>query len=391
MDLASFKLLFSKAGQDALATAVQLEPVETDYLLHFQNLEKIYPPGVARAALETAILRREARTKFPQADRMFFTREALEQASPYQVSKYRTDRYAGLARLIDLGCSIGSDALNMCHISPTLGIDADPLRLAMAKSNADSLGLDGQTDFVRADLQVSLPAASSEGTGLFFDPARRKAGRRVYSVLDYQPPLDIITEWQTRFPALGVKLSPGVDKSEIAGFDAELEFVSLNGELKEALLWLGPLKSVSRRATILPGPYSLAGKEQMRVLPISEPQRYLYEPDAAVIRAGLMAQLGEQLDAAQLDPDIAYLTARDENQNPFSRAWKVEDWFPFNLKRLREYLRDRNVGQVTVKKRGSPIKPEELIQMLKLRGEDRRVVFLTHLDGAPITIVCFQS
>jgi hypothetical protein len=104
-----------------------------------------------------------------------------------------------------------------------------------------------------------------------------------------------------------------------------------------------------------------------------------------------VAQLGEDLDAAQLDPDIAYLTARDEIQNPFSRAWKVEDWFPFNLKRLREYLRDRNVGQVTVKKRGSPIKPEELIHMLKLRGEDRRVVFLTHLDGAPITIVCFQS
>jgi len=62
---------------------------------------------------------------------------------------------------------------------------------------------------------------------------------------------------------------------------------------------------------------------------------------------------------------------------------------PFNLKRLREYLRTRGVGQATVKKNGSTLQPEELIRMLRLQGENQRELFLTHLDGAPITFVCY--
>jgi len=390
MDLASFKLLFSKAGQDALAAAVQLQPKEAEYLGHFQNLEKKYPSKLAQAALETAILRIEAERKFPQAAGMYFTREALEQASPFYVSQYRSKRYWICDSLVDLGCSIGSDTINMGCMAQSTGVDIDPLRLAMAQANTDSLGLSTRINFIRADLNDPLPIKGSESSGLFFDPARRTGGRRVYSVKDYEPPLDSLYSWINDFPALGVKISPGVDKSEIAELDAELEFVSLGGELKEALLWFGPLKTTKRRATILPGPHTMTGEERPGHLPLSEPNAYLYEPDASVIRAGLVTKLGDQLGAFQLDPDIAYLTAEDDIPNPFSRVWEVEDWFPFNVKRLREYLRIRNVGKVTVKKRGSPLQPEEMIRMLRLRGEDQRWVFLTHLDGAPITIVCFQ-
>ena len=390
MDLASFKLLFNKAGQEALAAAEQLQPKESEYLHHFQYLEKKFPKKLAQAALETAILRMEAGRKFPQAAGMYFTREALEQASPFCVSQYRSERYRICDSLVDLGCSIGSDTINMGCITHSTGVEIDPLRLAMAQANADYLGLSDQIDFIRADLNDPLPIMGPGNSGLFFDPARRTGGKRIYSVKDYEPPLDRLASWMNDFPALGVKISPGVDKSETAALDAELEFVSLRGELKEALLWFGPLKTTQRRATVLPGPHTMTGEEEPGPLPLREPNAFLYEPDAAVIRSGLVPKFGDQLGAFQLDPDIAYLTAKDEIPNPFARVWEVEDWFPFNVKRLREYLRTRNVGKVTVKKRGSPLQPEELIRMLRLRGEDQRVVFLTHFDGAPITIVCFQ-
>jgi len=390
MDLESFKLLFSKTGQEAIAAASQVKPKEAEYLRHFQQLEKKFPRKIAQAALETAILRLEAEQKFPQADRMYFTREALEQASPHLVSQYRSERYQNCESLMDLGCSIGGDTISMSRKAHVTGIDIDPLRLSMAQANAEALGLSGAVEFIRADLIEPLPIKPSGKDGLFFDPARRRDGRRVFSVKDYAPPLDTIFAELRRFPALGVKISPGVDKSEIDELDAELEFVSLGGELKEALLWFGPLKSAARRATILPGPHTLVGDEKIGSLTLSEPKRFLYEPDAAVIRAGLVVDLGRHTGAFQLDPDIAYLTGEREIPNPFSRVWEVEDWLPFNVKRLREYLRARSVGNVTVKKRGSPLQPEELIRMLRLRGEDRRVVFLTHLDGAPITIVCYE-
>jgi hypothetical protein len=110
-----------------------------------------------------------------------------------------------------------------------------------------------------------------------------------------------------------------------------------------------------------------------------------------VIRAGLVAELGDQLGAWQLDPDIAYISSDRIVQTPFARTWQVEDWIPFNLKQLRNYLRARGVGKITVKKRGSPLQPEQLIQMLKLKGDNQRVVVLTHLHGRPIVVICFPN
>jgi hypothetical protein len=259
--------------------------------------------------------------------------------------------------------------------------------LNMARANPDALGLGERAAFILADLTTSLPFLPRPGTALFLDPSRRAGGRRIYSVKRYQPPLDIIQSWLEHFPALGVKISPGVKLEEISHLEAELEFISLRGELKEAVLWFGPLKSARRRATLLPGMHSLSIDKEP-YLPVTEPRAFLYEPDPAVLRAGMVRGLGEMIGASQLDPEIAYLTADTIQPTPFARAWAVVDWFPFGLKRLRRYLREQAVGRVVVKKRGSPLQPEVLIRDLRLKGEEERVVFLTQLRGRPIVIVC---
>lgn len=395
MELATFKDILAPSGQAALQAAVTLGPREADFLSHYQLLSRSYPADLARTALEIAILRGEAANKFPFADRLYFTREALEQASSFEVSTYRAKRFRAFPYLADLGCSAGGDTLALAAIAPTLGIDLDPLRLAMAQANLQAIDLAERVYFLRADLAQPLPLKREPGQALFFDPARRAAGRRVFSTRDYLPPVSLVYDWLAHFPAIGVKISPGVKLVELSGFDAEIEFISLRGELKEAVLWFGPLKTARRRATVLPGPYSM----DMPTIEIpdqpseriSEPNAYLYEPDPSILRAGLVTSLGAQLDAFQLDPDIAYLTSGKLSPTPFARMWAVEDWFPFGLKRLRAYLRQRHVGQVVVKKRGSPLQPEALIHNLHLKGDQERVVFLTHLRSRPIVIVCFPT
>lgn len=392
MDLQTFRLLLGPQGQEALDAAMELEPREVDFLGDFTMLNRRFPPGLARAALETAILRREAVQKFPYASRMYFTRPALEQATPHEVSAYRADRYRPFKRLADLGCSVGGDTLSLAQVAPTVGVEIDPLRLQMACANLSAVLPTAGADFVQADLTRRLPLDASPDMALFFDPARRAEGKRIFSVQDYLPPLGTARSWLERFPALGVKISPGVKLDELRSYDAEVEFISLRGELKEAVLWFGPLKTARRRATVLPGPHTLSSPAAaLEKLPLSEPQAYLYEPDASILRAGLVAPLGERLSAAQLDPQIAYLTAPDLLDTPFARVWPVEAWFPFGLKRLRAYLRERGIGQVVVKKRGSPLQPEDLIRALRLKGENERTVFLTQLRGRPIVIVCLPS
>jgi SAM-dependent methyltransferase len=400
MDVQTFRDLQMPPGQEILQAARALAPREADFLTHYTVLSRRYPASLARAALETVILREKAVLKFPQASQMYFTREALEQATGSEVSAYRAERYRLHRLVVDLGCSIGGDTLALAGAAPVIGIDIDPLRLAMAaanirNANPSDVSLSDSALFIQADLTSPLPLSpfpSSLSPALFFDPARRSGHRRAFSVNDYTPPLAIIQEWLPYYPALGVKISPGVNLEELSAYispaqNVEVEFISLRGELKEAALWFGPLRSASRRATLLPGPYTLIQGQGDLQVGLSDPLAYLYEPDAAVLRAGLVKTLGSYICAAQLDPEIAYLTAAQKTPTPFARVWAVEDWFPFSLKRLRSYLRERGIGRVTVKKRGSPITPEKLIHDLRLKGDLERVVFLTQLRGKPVAII----
>ena len=415
MDVAAFQALLAPAGQAALQAAQALSPREVDFLAHLTTLSRRFPVELSRAALEIAILRLEAAAKFPFADRLYLTRPALEQATSYPVSRYRAERFGGFPRTLDLGCSVGGDTLALARAGlQVTGVDLDPLRLAMAQANLGALGLAQRAALVQADLRQALPFSLSAQSALFFDPARRApdtrpgegrgSSRRVFSVRDYQPPLEIVHGWLPRCSALAVKISPGVNLAELGGLlhgppaAPEVEFISLAGELKEAVLWFGPLATAARRATLLErngDRHTLSGPPDdapgSSLLPLAEPQAYLYEPDPAVLRAGLVGLLGRQLGAAQLDPDIAYLTSSQLQPTPFARHWTVEAWFPFSVKRLRLALRERHVGRVTVKKRGSPLEPQQLIRDLRLQGSEERVVFLTHLQGRPIVILAYPA
>lgn len=388
MDLTIFAALLAPAGQDALAAAAALPLGDEHFLANLPRLPKRFPTKLAKAALETAALRAKAQAKFSRAQAMYFTREALEQASGEAIANYRARRFDAVLTALDLGCGIGGDSLALAAHCRVTGFDLDPLRLAMAAENVAAYGRADRATFVESDFtRQTLPEAEA----FFFDPARRSEGRRKFSVRQYLPPLPAVQSWLPRLATGGAKISPGVDLDELAGYDCEIEFISERGELKECALWFGAFKSATRRATLveadvihtlLPDPAAAAAIE-----PPGAPLAYLYEPDPAVLRAGLVTTLAASLGARQLDPDIAYLTAASVPATPFARAFAIEAALPFQLKRLREALRARGVGRVTVKKRGSPLEPETLIKQLRLNGAEERIVFLTHVMGEPWALI----
>jgi hypothetical protein len=189
-----------------------------------------------------------------------------------------------------------------------------------------------------------------------------------------------------RVPATGAKLAPGIPH-EVLPADAEAEWVSDGGDVVECAVWFGPLGSgVRRRATLLPSGATLTadGFTPGEVGPV---RRYLYEPDGAVIRAGLVAEAAALVDGNLVDPSIAYVTADELRATPFLTAYEVTDVMPFGLKRLRALLRSRGVGRLTVKKRGSAITPESLRQQLRLAGPEDATIVLTRVAGAATVLV----
>ncbi len=419
-----FLWLLSTPGQQLLAHAQQLDlrPAQQLKTLAALRVQSADNREHATAAYEMAVLRQHARTKFLHADQMYFTREALEQASGNRISIYRARRFAnfhalseekGLAPsprffapvsseawgragvgvgaeskpIYDLACSIGGDLFTLATHSHVVGIDRDPVRLAMAAANAVALGLSAQVELVEADLEQFDPPPCA---GIFFDPARRDQGRRL-SAAAYQPALTLIERWLPLTQCLGAKVAPGIQAGQVPlRVRCEVEFISVDGELKEAVLWYGAAAQPGQRATLLQGDqrHTLHSTDvTLSRLPISPPQAFVYEPDPTILRAYLVEAIGAQLHAAQLDPDIAYLTAEHFTPTPFARCWRVVEWLPFQLKNLRAVLRRRGVGAVTVKKRGSPIDTDALARELSGEGDWPCVVFLTQHLGKPIAIV----
>ncbi len=396
--LHELKQLLSPQGKEALLEAEKLNPNEENFLQCYQKLSKKISPSLARTALETIIIRQKAiqSNKFILPEKMLFTAQAYEQASQHLISQHRAQRYQNCSQIIDVCCSIGCDSITLAQYGEVIGIDLDLIRLCIAEYNCTIWGaykaliVKHLPIFIQADVRNQLPIKLNSHYGIFFDPSRRNNSGRVKSIEDYQPPLKIIHHWLPITQRIGVKLSPAIDYQDLLPYlenGAEVEFISIHKELKEAVLWLNEFSTTVRRATLLPDGYTLEENFPSPKLPLSKPLDYLYEPDPAIIRAQLIAKLGWNIEGFQLDKDIAYLTSHKFVSTPFAQIWKIEDWFPFQLKRLRAYLRKRNIGSIVVKKRGSPWQPETLIKALKLNGSDSCTLFLTHSEGKPIVII----
>ncbi len=332
---------------------------------------------LGRLALEQARLKARALTKHPDGDLLWWTAEALEQSTPRPVAEHHALRFAGTTRVLDLGCSVGGDLLALARLAPVVGVDRDEGRLLLARANAAALGLD--VDLVCADVTTLRPTGA-----VFADPARRFAGRRGFDPESWSPPLSLVLSWQAS--ALGVKVAPGIDYDHVPS-DLEVEVVSLRGDVKEAVLWGGTFRrGVRRTASVLPGPHVLtdAGAPVPAVRP---PGRFLLEPDGAVIRAHLVAELAQQVDGWLLDASIAYVAAEAAVPTPFGVWYEVFETLPFSLKGLRERLRAHDAGPLVVKKRGTAVEPELLRRQLKLTGSREVTVVLTRNAGRQVALV----
>ena len=314
-------------------------------------------------------------------------REALEQASGEVVARHKAQRFRGHRRVADLGCGIGGDTIALCQAASVIAIERDELRLRMAVANAAAYEAARQLDALCADwTQLDLSRADA----LYLDPSRRAGDKRAFSIHAYEPPLSILPGLTSQVPDVAVKVAPGVryDELERLGVEAEWEFISHQGDCKEAVLWCGGLRSCGRRATLLPGGQTLTDQSPAGPVAVGEPGRYLYEPDGAVIRAHLVEQLAAAEGLHKLHPEIAYLSGDRLVETPFAKAYRIEEAHPFHLKRLKERLRQLEVGRLVVKKRGFPVDPEVFRKQLKLRGSQAKVLILTRTEERPYMLIC---
>ena len=387
VDPDSFQRLLAPEGQRLLASLPAYDGARA-LAVATAAREAGHDEALVSSAMTQSRLRARARAKFGEdADRLYFTADGLEQSTRSLVAAHRATRFAQAAvrRIADLGCGIGGDLPHLARASRdgVLAVDRDPLTAAVAAANMAALGLTSRVEVRCADVtDVDLSTVD----GAFVDPARRQGGSRTFDPLAYSPPYAFVLDLAARLPATGAKLAPGIPH-EVLPAGAEAEWVSVTGDVVECALWCGPLAgAAARRATLLPSGATVTGDGLTRA-PAGPVQRFLYEPDGAVIRAGLVAEVAEHLGGHLLDPTIAYITGDRATGSPFATGYQVVDVLPFGLKRLRSLLRDRDIGVLTIKKRGSAIEPETLRRQLRLHGSAAATIVVTRIAGQPSVLV----
>ncbi|MGI5469389.1 class I SAM-dependent methyltransferase [Streptomyces sp. CA-132043] len=383
--LDAFHALLSDEGRTLLAGLRDHDPAQE--LATATRLRREHPAELVSAALGQARLRQRAVAKFGAEDayRMFFTPNGVEQSTRRTVAVHRAARLAalGVRSVADLCCGIGGDAIAYARAGiSVLAVDRDPLTAEVARANAEALGL---ADLIEVRCADVTEIDTSPYDAVFVDPARRGGRGRIFGPEAYSPPLSWAIEAARKAPRAALKIAPGIPHEAIPE-DAAAEWISDGGDVKEAVLWFGT-EPGSVRATLLPSGASLSTTAPLPDPPVRPVGRYLYEPDGAVIRAHLVAEAAAELDGGLIDETIAYVTADELRPTPYAAAYEITDELPFNLKKLKSLLREREIGVLTVKKRGSAVEPEEIRRKVRLRGPNAATVLLTRVAGAPTMLV----
>lgn len=341
-----------------------------------KELRASFPEEAVRLALTVAELRTRAAKKFPQAGRMWFDRERLEQATPWAVAVHKAKRFHG--PVADFCCGLGADAAALAERGPVTAVDRDPIACLLTELNAEALG-------VRSNVNIlcrPVEEVSDRDGLLHVDPDRRAgASKRAVRVEDYVPDLDALRRLISEFRGGAIKLSPAANFG--GKFDeVETELVSLHGEAKEATIWFGELGAPDLwRATVLPQGATIAGDPLSAEPVLSRLAGYLFDPDPAVVRAGLIDLLCSETGLSRLNDAEEYLTADESVATPFATPFRVLAELPNNERAIRKELRDRRVGRLEIKARRLPIDVERLHRTLPTEGEMPAVLIFARIAG----------
>jgi hypothetical protein len=189
----------------------------------------------------------------------------------------------------------------------------------------------------------------------------------------------------TRNGNAAIKLAPATAAPPEWRRPAELEWFGSRGECRQQVAWFGKLvrRPGERSATVVGdrGAASIAGTGAEPLPVATELGRYLYEPQAAVLAAGLSGALAARHGLAALTAGVAYLTGDQRHDGPLLSAFEVHDILPFDAKQLKAYCRQRNLGRLELKKRGLEIDLEKLRRQVIGRGENAATLLISPWQG----------
>ena len=344
----------------------------------------------------------KVRTKIPSWYRFDLTFPPLlsvEQASSEQTARFKAALFSG-QRMADLSGGMGVDAYFFAqHFERVTYVEQNPELTELARHNFAVLGA-RNIEVVNSDAAQFLKDNREPFDLLYLDPARRdEHQRRVFRLTDCQPNVpEMLDLLLSHAPRILLKTAPLLDLSAAT---AELRAVirtwtvAVDNEVKEVLFLLGakhdeieadniPICAVNLGDSAATAGVTFTRAEEQAAMPqYSAPQRYLYEPNAAILKAGAFKTFATRYGLAKLHPNTHLYTSADFVPGVPGRIFEVRAVARYDRKAVQALLPE---GRANVAVRNFPDTAEATRKKLGLEDGGAWYVFGVR-DGEGVKVV----
>lgn len=277
---------------------------------------------------------------------------SVEQSSSQLTAKYKSDLISGKT-LVDLTGGFGIDFYFLSKkFENSIYVERQENLCQIAAHNFAVLGMQNYR-IINADAE-SIIEELPDADWMYIDPHRRsETGKKVFKIADCEPDLTrIFTQLRQKSPNLLVKLSPMLDISsamnELSDI-AEVHVLSVENECKEIIL---KIKNSKEKSIQIVCENILRSTDNQRFMFSSEEEKsavnkiaakinkYLYEPNVSVLKAGAFKILTQKFPLEKLHLHT-HLYTSDELLPSFpGKVFEVREIFHFDKKNLKRLVQD---------------------------------------------------
>lgn len=342
----------------------------------------------------------KALSKLPEwttRDRIIFPKpDLVEQASSGETAAYKASICPQGNLFLDLTAGMGSDSLAMSdRFTRGILVDADPRTASILAHNMQVM--------TRNNLQVVTGLAEEvihtlpDADLIYLDPQRRiENGKKgLFNLRDTKPDvLTLLPVLKEKAPRILIKTSPFLDISEglrQLGDVAEVHVVEAEKQCKEVLYLIDQTRTPAApiiHAAVCSGQVFSAQPHALETVQVqfSDPLTYLYEPCAALMKAGTHSLYASELGLQKLAPATQLYTSDQRLEGFMGRGFKVIAVLPADKKDVHAALPEPRAS-ITV--RNFPMTPDDLRRKLQLKDGGHFTIFAcTFQDGSKRLILC---
>ena len=352
--------------------------------------------------------KQRTRDKLPTLNHLpdwwFPVRLSCEQCSSEATAGYKAKIYpSDCHTLIDLTAGYGVDTFFMAeNATEAHYVERNAELCAIAEHNFSLYRPKIQVHNTTAEeFLTTLPISNSQypiannpypisHTLIYLDPARRsQSGGKVFRIEDCEPNvIELLPTRRLHASHIMIKFSPMLDITaalRVLGRDWDTHIVAVNNEVKEVLFLTGTgiMHAVNIRGMQTDRFFFSPSDEHQAQLTIAANiQQYIYEPNAAIIKAGAYRLVGERYTLQKLDTNT-HLYTSDSFMSGFpGRVWEVIET---EIKEPKKQLDTK--AKYSILSRNYPLSPEDIRKKYKLKDGDDRYLLAARHQGKPKLIL----